>query len=356
MTRDGNGRSVSLARVVQGLVSLTVIGLIFFVFLPKVVDYGEVGAAVGAMTWLELLTLAILGLWNQATYSILEVAARPGLTYPQATQITLTSTAISNTLPAGGALGVGVQTGMYLSFGFAPADITISLMVTGIWNTFVKLGMPIVALLLLAISGSSGGGLLAAAVVGVVVLTCAVGLFGMALGSRNGALAVGRVIGWLLAPILRLLRKPPLDDWGSAIDGFRRKTIHLLRDRWARVTVAALVSHITLYLVLLVTLRHVGVSNAEVSWQEALAAFAFVRLISAVPITPGGLGVVELGMTAALVAAGGDRAPVVAAVLVFRALTYVLPVPLGGLTYLFWRKGAATRPSAQAAPVNAGTG
>ena len=42
-------------------------------------------------------------------------------------------------------------------------------------------------------------------------------------------------------------------------------------------------------------LRPVGVSNDEVSWQEVLAAFSFVRLLSAVPITPGGLGVVELG-------------------------------------------------------------
>ena len=356
MTEGDKARRLSVGRAVQGVVSLTVVGLIFFYFLPKVVDYEEVGATVGDMTWLELVTLAVIGLWNQATYVILEVAARPGLTYWQALRITLTSTAISNTLPAGGALGVGVQTGMYTSFGFAVSDITISLMVTGVWNTFVKLGMPIIALLLLALSGSPGAGLLAAAVVGVIVLTVAVGLFGLALGSRNGALAVGRVIGAVVGPVLRLLRKPPLDDWGAAIDDFRRKTIHLLRDRWLRLTVAALVSHVTLYLVLLLTLRHVGVSNSEVSWQEGLAAFAFVRLISAVPITPGGLGVVELGMTAALVAAGGDRAPVVAAVLVFRALTYALPVPLGGIAYLFWRRSDDTRPRAEPASVNAGSG
>jgi uncharacterized membrane protein YbhN (UPF0104 family) len=50
-------------------------------------------------------------------------------------------------------------------------------------------------------------------------------------------------------------------------------------------------------------------------------ACAFIRLVSALPITPGGLGVVELGLTAALIAAGGDRAEVVAGVLVYRALT-----------------------------------
>ena len=42
---------------------------------------------------------------------------------------------------------------------------------------------------------------------------------------------------------------------------------------------------------------------------EVVASFAFVRLISAIPITPGGLGVVELGLTAALASGAGRRSP-----------------------------------------------
>jgi uncharacterized protein (TIRG00374 family) len=82
---------------------------------------------------------------------------------------------------------------------------------------------------------------------------------------------------------------------------------------------------------------HVGVSDDQVGWAEVLAAFAFVRLLSALPITPGGLGVVELGLVAALVAAGGNEPPVVAGVLVFRALTYLAPIPVGVVTYVIWR-------------------
>jgi uncharacterized protein (TIRG00374 family) len=95
---------------------------------------------------------------------------------------------------------------------------------------------------------------------------------------------------------------------------------------------------LSLFLVLLLALRHVGVSQRQVGWIEALAGFAFVRLLSAFPITPGGLGVVELGLAAVLVVAGGDKAQVVAAVLVFRALTFLLPLPLGALTYWWWRR------------------
>lgn len=83
------------------------------------------------------------------------------------------------------------------------------------------------------------------------------------------------------------------------------------------------------------------------SWIQVLAAFAFIRLVSALPITPGGLGVVELGLTAALIAAGGDRAEVVAGVLVYRVLTYLLPIPFGALTYVAWRRGAKRRAEAR---------
>ena len=97
--------------------------------------------------------------------------------------------------------------------------------------------------------------------------------------------------------------------------------IDLVGRRWVAISTTVLVSHLTLVAVLLVALRHVGVSDAEVSWQQVLATFAFVRLLSALPITPGGVGIVELGMTAGLVAAGGPETDVVAAVLAYRALT-----------------------------------
>jgi len=307
------------------------------------VDFGEVWRAIQAMTWLELLTLAILAVWNQVTYWFVEVAARPGLNYWQAMKITQTSTAISNSVPGGAALGVGVQTAMYISYGFPKPDIALSMMLTGTWNSFVKLGMPVIALALLAAGGDADGSFLSASLIGVFLLAGVVLLFAVALRSERGALFVGQHLESAASFVMRGLRRTPPKHWGEMLVDFRHRTIHLLRKRWAYLTVATLVSHFTLYLVLLVALRHVGISNEEVSWREVLAAFAFIRLISALPITPGGLGVVELGTTAALVAAGGPAAQVVAAVLVYRVLTFLFPIPLGGLSYLFWRKGAARR-------------
>jgi uncharacterized protein (TIRG00374 family) len=329
--------------MLQAAVALAVVVAIFVYVMPRIVDYGEVWAVIRAMTWLEIVTLAALAVWNQMTYWFVEVSARPGLRYRQAMKITQTSTAISNTLPGGAALGAGLQSAMYRSYGFASTDIAISMAVTGAWNAFLKLGMPIVALGALAAGGKAGGALLASSLIGVLVLTGAILGFALILRSEAGASVVGQRFGAIFSVFARLIRRPARRDWAAAARDFRSRTVDLLSRRWAPLTATTLVSHLTLYLVLLLTLRHVGVSNEDVGWEEALASFAFVRLLSALPITPGGLGVVELGLTATLVAAGGEEALVVAAVLVYRLLTFVLPIPVGAASYLLWQHEIASQ-------------
>ena len=106
------------------------------------------------------------------------------------------------------------------------------------------------------------------------------------------------------------------------------------------ITLAQLAGHLTVFLVLLVSLRAVGVDASQVSVVEALAAWSLIRLLTAIPITPGGLGIVEVGLSAALVGFGGPNDACVAAVLLYRALTFVPPVLLGMLLGLTWRRHA----------------
>jgi len=156
---------------------------------------------------------------------------------------------------------------------------------------------------------------------------------------------VGLALQRVLAAGSRLLRRPAPTGVAAGVVDFRVRAARLLATRGWLITLATLVSHLTLWLVLLTCLRVCGVDNDAVSWQESLAAFAFVRLLTALPITPGGLGVVELGLTGPL-AAGLDpdyAARVTAAVLLYRALTYALPIPLGGLALLWWRVNTSWR-------------
>jgi uncharacterized protein (TIRG00374 family) len=172
-------------------------------------------------------------------------------------------------------------------------------------------------------------------------------LFGLLLRSEYLAARVGNVAERVLAGIVRVVTRRRPTGWSERAVNFRRDTIGLLRGRALRITITTLLSHLSLYLVLLLALRDVGVSEQEVGWIKVLAAFAFVRLLSAVPVTPGGLGVVELGLTAALGAGQPDATQnqIAAAVLVYRALTWFAPIPLGIVAWSFWRSNRSWRSS-----------
>jgi uncharacterized protein (TIRG00374 family) len=336
-------------QIIGIVITVAVLALIFVGVFPKIADYRAVWKTLTAMTQLEIGTLLLAGAWNLFSYLPVLTTVLPGLRLREAFVSTEATTAVANTVPAGGAVAVGLTYAMYSSWGFTGAEIVRSIIVSGIWNTFLKLGAPVVALALLAIQGDATGGLVGAALIGVAMLIGAIVVFALLLRSERLARTIGsgmeRAIRWCY----RLVGKDFERDWGTAAVEFRENTIGLLEHRWLWLTFVTMVSHVSLFLVLLLCLRHVGVSVDEVSTVKAFAAFSFVRLLSALPITPGGVGVVELGYVAGLAVGVPDplKAQIVAATLLFRAITYFLPIPLGVGTWLFWRQNTSWRKTTQ---------
>lgn len=341
----GEAATPAWKRVLQGAVSLAIVVGIFAGVMPQIAGYGDVWSMLGEMNRPAIAGLALVGIWNLATYWFVLVAALPGMRLREAAVVNQASTAVSNTLPGGGAIGVGVTVAMLRSWGFRLVAITRSAIVTGVWNAFVKLGMPVLALALLAIEGAITPARVVAAAAGVLALVGSVIAFGLMLRSDHAARAIGALFGRVVDRLRVLVGRRPLTDWADRAARFRAETIGLLRHRWVSLTIASLISHVSLYLVLLVALRSLGVSQDELSWIAVLAAFAFVRLISALPVTPGGVGVVELGY-AAVMTIGMDAmasARVVAAILLFRAITFALPIPFGLISYIVWRLNRSWR-------------
>jgi uncharacterized protein (TIRG00374 family) len=203
---------------------------------------------------------------------------------------------------------------------------------------------------LLAFSAPPTAGRLTAGLLGVGALIASVVLLGLLLRSEAAAVRIGNGAARAATWVRRMLGRGPATGWDRATVKFRRRTVLLLRARWHWITLATVVSHLSLFLVLFLALRFVGVGPEEVAFAEALAVFAFARLLTAIPFTPGGLGVIELALITGLSTAGGDRASVAAAVLIFRALTFVLPIPIGLGTYVFWRRNRSWRREPNSAP------
>jgi uncharacterized membrane protein YbhN (UPF0104 family) len=84
-----------------------------------------------------------------------------------------------------------------------------------------------------------------------------------------------------------------------------------------------------------------------------LLAFTAASMLGLLPFTPGGLGFVEAGLTGTLALAGVSGASALVTTLVYRLLTFWLPLPIGAIAAIVFRRRYPRRnghPSRQPAP------
>ena len=334
-------------RVIVSIVSIVVIAGVFLFVLPRIADYRAVWRTISGLTWEQGAALAVAELVNLATFAPPYMAALPGLGYWRASVIAQASTASTYIAPGGAAVGVGLAFAMLRGWGFPASAVTLAVTLTGVWNQLFMLAAPAVALGLLSFAGGSSTTLQVVAVIGLAVFVVGTAAFVATIASNRLARAVGDLAARGANAGLRLIRRGPVTWDGQALVSFRLQTIGLLRRRWLPLTLATLAGQLSVFGVLVVCLRTLGVDSAQVTLTEAFAAWTLVRLLGSLPITPGGLGVVELGLTGALVGFGGPNDAVVAAVLLYRVLTIVPTLVLGLVAGALWRRLRPEGPPAQ---------
>ncbi len=346
---DAHGkRRTGRARIIGIVLSVAVIGGVFAFALPRIANYGDVWDVVQTLSWQWFLVLALATVLNLATYGPPLVAALPGLSYLHATRVTLASTALSMVAPGGAAVGMATSFAMLRAWGFSGRPVGLAVVVTSVWNQFVILGLPIIAVAGVVAEGGRNRTLEIAAIVGLVVFAAIVTGFAVGLSSERLARRVGDRAARLANRAKGLVRRAPVKWNGASFVRFREETIELIRRRWFFLTTATLAGHLTVFIVMLASLRAIGVSRAEVTIVEAFAAWTLARILGAIPITPGGVGFVELGLTGILVAFGASNAQAVAATLIYRFLT-IVPTLVAGLgSAATWKVGR--RPAAVATP------
>src|ERR1700719_3688349 len=163
--RPGSGR-----KILRTALSAAVVAVIFWFALPRFASYRGVLAGISAMTWPQALLIAAAAAASMASGWIVICSVLPSIRLREAAVVNLGSSAVANTLPAGGALAMGVSWAMLSGWGISTADYVLYSLVSGIWNVFARLGLPVLTLLVLATPGRPGVGLIAAAAVGVALL------------------------------------------------------------------------------------------------------------------------------------------------------------------------------------------
>jgi putative heme transporter len=323
-------RRRAVLRFALGVVLATAV---FVEIVPRIASYGSVAHRLGTISWPWIVALAAASLVDIATTALPWQAVLPRLSFVAALAFTQASTALTTVLPGGAPLGMALSFGFLRTLRVDRGAAAFAVAVTGIWSQVMILVYPLVGAILVFATGelSSSTAVIAgvSAVCGVVI----VGLTVSALRSASAAKWLGDLAARVGAWVARLFHRSPPNWSGGAFVRLREERLVLLRRRWPRLTAATLANQLTAYLVFELSLRAVGISFADLPPSEAFLAWAIGRVISSLPLTPGGIGVVELGMIGTLVGFGASNAHVVAAVLLYRGVI-VLPTLVLGLLAL----------------------
>lgn len=339
--KPGRSRTVQVGQVVLGLglaVGLLVWGLPYF----AKTTWAEVFTVLGSIppaTAGGLLLLLLLGLW---CYTFTLTGSLHGLRHWQALIVNVAGSSVGNLLPGGGAAGLAATYTICRSWGFSRRDISTSAIVTGVWNVLARVALPVIAIVALYsgaenVPSALGDAALAATFSGVAII----GVFVSVLASERAALLVGRGVDKVLRPLTRRSGRSRTVSVRALVIDLRARINDIVRTGWLKMTLG-LLGYFSVYFVLFVLCLRI--TNVEMYYGQVFAAYAIGRLLTAVGVTPGGLGVTETATAAALVAWGAHPANATAAVVLFSVYTHLMEIPLGALGWLAWSLSPKVEP------------
>jgi uncharacterized protein (TIRG00374 family) len=243
----------------------------------------------------------------------------------------MSGNAVTNVLPAGDAVGAGVQYRMLQRAGVSGAAAAGGLASSSLLGLAGLLFLPVFAIPALMGGVSVNAGLVHAAELGIAGFLFIV-LFG-ALVLSGDTVLVG--IALAIQAVTNRLRRRHVSDLPARFLAQRDVARRDLGRNWLKATLLV-GGHIALdYLSLLAALRATGASPDP---PLVLLAYAATASLALLPITPGGLGIVEASLSGLLVLANVPSSDALVATLAFRLGAFWLPEVAGGVLYLLFRR------------------
>jgi putative heme transporter len=312
--------------------------------------------------------LMLLGLW---CYTFTFTGSLHGLSHIKALIVNLCGSSVSNLLPGGGAVGLAATYAICRSWGFSRRATSTSVIVTGVWNVLARIALPVVAIGALWFGGVTlPPALTDLAVAGMFTGLAVLGSLVAIMVSERAAQAIGRALDWGLGPIRRRRRAkaaakdlatattdadaeagPPLPaDEDPAVPSMsieelvtdlRARINEVVGSGWLSMTLGMVGFFGFYYVLFVLIMRETGVT---LPLNLLFAAFAIGRLLTAVGITPGGIGITETATSAVLVGWGAEAAGATAGVVLFSIFTHLMEVPLGALGWLMWTASTKVEP------------
>ena len=332
----------SRTTVVRRLVPLVVAAVILYGVAPAILEV--LGAYrrlrdVDPGWWVVVVATSAAGTWCMCSLQRLALNGAPW--FPVATS-QLAGAAFSKVVPGGSAAAAALQARMLAQAGLAPAAIGTGLTAGALLLLAALAGLPLLALPAVLFGRHIPDGLLQTAGIGLGIFVALFVVGTLLLLNDRVLTAVARS---LQAAERRLhLWRTASDELPKRLFNERNLLRRSLGGAWPQAVATAAGRWIFDFLCLYAALLAVG---ARPPLYVALLAYSASQLLGQIPLTPGGLGVVEAGLTGTLALAMVPAAPAALATLAYRLASYWLPLPVGLGAWLWHRKryGAGPGPA-----------
>lgn len=323
-------------KIVRTLLTLIMLFLIFYVLFSQMSSVDDVGDALRNVTAKDYIALFLIAMAIEITKAAPSSILVEPLTLAKAFISNEASGTISNTIP--GPSGTTMRYLIYRSWGISAAEFGRSTVVNSIVNNTIQLVFPVVSVVLVASQQNVPSSVWWISGISAVLAIIALVLMILIARSERVALYIGHKLARWYAWFRGLRRKPVETDVLGAIVKFRVETLVILGQKWKSLFSVLIGKYFITFLCFYVSLRAVGLNENILTVVEIFAAYALARVLTIVEITPGGVGVNEIIYVAILEAMVGSQydSQIVAGVLLYRAFTYLLPILLGAICYVFW--------------------
>jgi len=323
--------------VLRSVLGVALVIAVFAEIVPRIASYGSVADQLATISAAWAVALAASALVDVLSTPLPWQAVLPQLPFIGALAFTQASTALTTVLPGGAPLGMAISFGFLRRMRVGAGQAGFAVAVTGIWSQVMILIYPLVGALLVFATGHLTSSTAAIAGASAAAGAVIVGLTVAALRSPRAALWLGDTAARIAGRVARFFRRSPPDWSGDALVRLREERLGFLRRRWPALTIATLANQLSAYLVFELSLLAVGISFGTLPPSEAFLAWAIGRVLSSLPLTPGGIGFVELGMIGTLVGFGAPHAHIVAAVLLYRGLIVLPTLFIGAAALIGFR-------------------
>jgi uncharacterized protein (TIRG00374 family) len=278
--------------------------------------------------WFVLVALLQLCSW--VSLWILVALVLPEVRWHTIASSQLAGNAASCVLPGGSATGSVIQASMLVRAGQPGATVAGALGTIGLLTTGMLLALPLLTVPAVIISPPAARQLQLGLVVSVVVAVVLVALGLALLRSRRLIGLVGSAAGQLLHLVRRRLAAAEVR---ARVVAQRDAVAAAFAGHWLHALAAAAGNRMFDYAALVASVHAVG---GQARPSMVLLAYVLSLALALVPVTPGGLGFVEAGLTSILVLAGVSTDAAVLAVLLYRTFQFWLPIPIGALAWAGW--------------------